>query len=112
MLEADRGDRANRSNEPTGEVESLVGRLTGTRMGDRVQRGLSRDELKRRREKAAKKAAAGDSLGFTADASGRQSKRQRKSGTQRAEQCSAIIPSRHRGVAHNYRSHLVQVAPL
>ena len=37
VLQADSDGRRRRNNEPTGEVESLRGKLGGTRMGDRVQ---------------------------------------------------------------------------
>jgi pre-mRNA-splicing helicase BRR2 len=58
VLESDRDRR--QANEPTGEAQSLVGKLGGTRMGDRVARGrpaelddkIAKAKAKRERERA------------------------------------------------------------
>lgn len=52
MLQADRSliDRTRR-DEPTGEVLSLVGKLEGTKMGDKAQR-TKPQRLEERREKS------------------------------------------------------------
>ena len=50
VLEADR-DRRRRTDKATGEVESLRGKLTGTRMGDRVHHSKPTEQLERMRKK-------------------------------------------------------------
>lgn len=52
MLQADRSliDRTRR-DEPTGEVLSLVGKLEGTKMGDKAQR-TKPQKLEERRDKS------------------------------------------------------------
>lgn len=54
MLQADRSliDRTRR-DEPTGEVLSLVGKLEGTKMGDKAQR-TKPQKLEERRDKLVK----------------------------------------------------------
>lgn len=55
VLQAER-DRSARNKEPTGEAESLVGRVIG-RMGDRVARGRT-DEFTAALEKSKKRYSA------------------------------------------------------
>lgn len=51
-------ERRRPANEPTGEVESLVGKIDLSRMGDRAFRGRP-EELQEKLQKARKRCVAG-----------------------------------------------------
>ena len=68
VLEADRENR-RRTDEPTGEVESLFGKMGGQKMGDKLGRNKAPDlEEKARRAKASReKRQRGDAENATGD---------------------------------------------